>query len=188
MTPYVNDLFAAYQNIPATYFNDRVIHSHGDQNIDHQKIERVINAELYHQWRILIDNEHLPNFVGDRKYTDLILHSEIGKRLSPVDLNNRSKHPDLVLHGGQDGANCRPPYNKVFVELKIDNYEKKDITKGFLALNDPFRYESWVYIIHNLSLEDISAIPANSTRWRTIRDRMCFINRANGIIKLSDII
>lgn len=186
MTPYVDDLFTAYKKIPQLYFNTAVIHSRGDDYIHHQKIERVVNAELYHQWRKIMDREFSPTYTGTKKYQNLILHSEIGKLLSDTE---SSKHPDLVLHGGQVGQFRGAPYNKVFVELKMDGYEENDINKGFLALCEPFHYEAWVYIIHNASLAAIRQIPQEVDRnWHGIRERMCFFNNTNGIIKLTDII
>jgi len=55
MNKYLKDLKKAYRSVPNTYLNQDVIHSLINL-AKIQDIERVFLAELYHQWRVLMES------------------------------------------------------------------------------------------------------------------------------------
>ena len=140
MNEYLIDLSTSFRNIQVIYFDQNVIHSLEGIQTDHD-IERVVLAEFYHQWRKLMDDNPI-------RYRNLILHTEIGKSLAN---NQEIKHPDLVLHGVQKGPN-KLTLNKVFVELKLSDFDSDDISKCFFALRN-HNYEYAVCIIIDFSIE-----------------------------------
>lgn len=148
MTNYIKDLIKAYKNIPIQYL-DNAIESTYRGTYTRQEIERVISAELYHQWRCIMCN-------NKTKYSGLILHFQIGKLLSR---GGNVEFPDFVLHGGQTGPN--KDRNVLFLEIKMKTVSPDDIRKGLNAIypkssgNRGLGYEQCVYFIPELSIEEI---------------------------------
>ncbi|MCX8080857.1 MAG: hypothetical protein N3F09_06440 [Bacteroidia bacterium] len=95
-------------------------------NEKNQMIERVFAYELYHQWRLLIDNY---------KYKNIILNGEIKKDGSILRNEDFKKiYPDLVLHEQQDSLNnqliiCEIKTCKALKHSRGKAKLKKDIIK-----------------------------------------------------------
>jgi len=173
---YIADLFAAYGNIPIKYSNKSVIHSQRQVEPTTQQIERVFSAELYHQLRKIMD-------IKENRYIDLILHTEIGKLIN----NNTVQHPDMVLHGGQIGPN-RENNNKIFLELKMDEFDNADFEKIYYALEN-LNYKYGVYIIHNMGINEIRSvfdrIRNGYPNLNNYLSRIYFMNAKNGVFNLN---
>ena len=174
----MKDLKKAYRSVPNTYLNQDVIHSLINL-AKIQDIERVFLAELYHQWRVLMES-------NPKKYRNLVLHSEIGKMLS----RNKVQFPDLALHGGQIGG-WRLTKNKVYVELKMNEFAKDDIIKCFNALSN-HNYKISVCIIHQRDnsfirkrVIDNSGIISN---YSNLFDEFYFLTHADLLINLNDLL
>ena len=193
MSQYLKDLHVAFNNVHKNYLNDDVIHSLRKNGVSTQKIERVFHAELYHQWRKIMDDDIAKTDGSEKIYSDYVLHSQIGKNLG-----GNVKFPDLVLHGGQIGQ-YRNTKNEIFAEIKIEDFDSSDFLKIIQALLIPeFKYNYGVYI---LSLSDfgnikkcVNGIVQDKTRYphihRILQDkkqlfeRFFFITYADGLFDI----
>lgn len=177
---FIADLYSAYGNVPLRYLSKGVIHSLRGNRLTTQEIERVFMAELYHQWRKIMELKPM-------LYSNLILHSEIGKVIH----SNRNQKPDLVLHGGQVGPN-RMTQNKLLVELKMSSFDIDDFNKIYYSIVN-LNYSGSVYIIHNMrknnfkdSLNNvITKYPEISSNYFS---RIYFINSNDGVFNLNEIL
>jgi len=178
MNKYLEDLKKAYSSVPNTYLNQDVIHSLIDI-AKIQDIERVFLAELYHQWRVLMES-------NPTKYKNLVLHSEIGKMLT----QKKVQFPDLALHGGQIGE-WRVTKNEVYVELKMKKFAKYDIIKCFNALSN-HNYNISVCIIHQRDNSFIRKRVINNSgtisNYSNLFDKFYFLTHADSLINLNDLL
>ena len=182
MNEYLDDALTAFRSVPEDYFNTTVLHTSdpNDQEEIEQSIERVFTSEFYHHWRVIMDD-------NSNRYENLILHTEIGKRLGD---GARSSFPDLALHGGQVGRNRND--NKVLVEIKMDHFDNSDLHKligGIEYLN----YERSLYIITNASRNQIIVGLRNFDRpeflTSKVVERLYFLTRNNdSLIAASELI
>ena len=174
---FLIDLSSAYSNIHLDYFNKQVVHYFNGETPTTQDIERVVLAELYHQWRYIMVQKA-------ERYNNLILHSEIGKRMSESGI----QHPDLVLHGGQSGDNRT--VNKILVELKMDVLTKEDIKKCLYAISEPYDYSYAICIVHNLPdfKADIKSNWDCFEHHKEYFDRFYFMNKECKLLCLNDLV
>lgn len=145
-----NHLQLAIERIDTRYFNAKVDGPYSDEeDTKTQGIERSLQLELYHQWRRIID--FFPEV-----YTGLLLQGEIGKFSIPTEDGMKRKYffPDLVLHGGQSGANFMNK-NICYCELKVNKFETNDVDKIIWAV-DRLSYSFGVYIVFNESRRNIA--------------------------------
>jgi hypothetical protein len=177
---YLSDLSKAYRAINRTYLKRQVIHSLlRNVDVKPQEIERVFLAELYHQWRTIMDN-------NKTSYQTLVLHSEIGKMVT----YGTVQHPDLALHGGQIGA-YRRTHNKVFVELKMKDIDDEDIIKCFNAMSN-LNYCYGVYILHYQTKISILCYLLSNTHLFSGKtqyySRFYFLTSVDGLISLRELL
>lgn len=181
MNIYLQHLQYSYSSIDKKYFEDKVLHDNISEPIP-QAIERVVQAELYHQWRSIIDT--FENQKEASPYHGLILHSEIGKQLS---VDGEKQHPDLVLHGGQTGPNRL--INKVLVELKMNLFSVNDVEKIEYAINSYLKYEYCVYIIHAFTPEKFaSTFMKECPKVRTLGKQIYFMNYESKLLSLNSLL
>lgn len=160
---FVNDLYKAFDEIDVKYYYTE---SFGNQNQRRtQYPEQSFSAELYHQFRIIMEKEDRRN-----DYNELILHHDILKA-------SRGMKPDLVLHGGQNTNHAQ----RLFVEIKINPSSSltKDIGKIIESLEPMgLSFENSVLIVINKSLastkeairRNINVMPENSYLFHSIKN------------------
>ncbi len=107
MPPCINDLFAALYKVSNNYLT--VLGMNNEYQFYPQAAEHAFAAEIYHQFKLIIENDSSGYYMG------LILHFDLTKR------RFLDRRPDLVLH--------RSPMNRLdqrmYVEIKtVDNKEE----------------------------------------------------------------
>jgi len=141
MSQYLEHLEKAFNDVPP-FYRQCEVQRHAPYYIQDQGIERTFMCELYHRWKVVIYKN-----LGD--YQGLYLQATIGKKITP---DKDVEFPDLVLHQGQSGDPTNG--NVLFVEIKMDSYDKDDVSKIFRGLEN-LNYNYGVYIISNSSKQKI---------------------------------
>jgi hypothetical protein len=177
MRDYLNDLKEAFHKVPTTYLKDTVEHL-GEPVKNTQGIERPFMAELYHQWRIIIEDN--PN-----RYRNLNIHAELGKRLLA---NQFIEYPDIVLHGGQTGEYRNQ--NKLFLEIKMTTFCSNDLRKILVATSN-LQYQVGVYAIVNASIETLKSGLRDNNKlcleFKNTIHKLFFLTKSDGIISFKDL-
>lgn len=120
MEKSIVDFIAALTNIDRTYI--RLIGLNHNNEAYQQAAEGAFTAELYHQWKSIINNDVLNYYQGLQIHYDLTKERFEGKR------------PDLVLHTAPNSRNNQKLYVEVKTSRSTANYFS-DFDKIFLAVS-----------------------------------------------------
>lgn len=178
MNEYLLDLVHAFNNIPL-FYRSRETQLQPSYYIYDQGIERTFMCELYHRWKVIMYKK-LANC------QNLYLQATIGKRIIG---EGTVWFPDLVLHTGQAGNPLEG--NKVFIEIKMENYDSEDVMKIFSGLHF-LHYEVGVYIVANSNNAKMYDFVFNNyqtdfQQWNNHFDRFYFLTFEDGLISLHDL-
>lgn len=120
MEKSIVDLIAALTNIDRTYI--RLIGLNHNNEEYQQAAEGAFTAELYHQWKSIINNDSTGYYQGLQIHYDLTKERFEGKR------------PDLVLHTAPTSRKNQKLYVEVKTSRSTANYYS-DFDKIFLAVS-----------------------------------------------------
>ncbi len=118
MEKCIIDLLSAITNVSSTYI--RIIGLNDGNERYEQAAENAFSAELYHQYKTIIENDNT------EYYRRLELHYDLTKQR----FNNR--RPDLVLHISPDTRLDQRLYVEVKTSIRTTNYNS-DFEKIILA-------------------------------------------------------
>jgi hypothetical protein len=133
MEKHLNDILLAVKSVNKEKYID-IIGTHGDNTEYEQIAENSFTAELYHQFRIIMDSPG-----SERYYRDLILNFDINKE-------RHSRRPDLVLHRAQSNMDDQ----RMYIEVKTNPHAglSDDLEKLFYATHPGLlKYQSGVMIV-----------------------------------------
>ncbi len=135
MEKYLNDLTQALLKVEKEKYID-VIGINTNDNLYQQNAENAFTAELFHQFRVIMEMTENRNY-----YRNLVLHFDINKER----LRGR---PDIVLHFAQNNQDDQ----RMYVEVKTTPSPNlnEDLRKLFYAVatgNSGLNYCSGVLIV-----------------------------------------
>ena len=154
-----------------------ILEDQEEYNINRAKIvmqacENSFTAELYHQYRNIIDDQlnytwlkrrassrdyYFNNIWNESYYNNLYLNFDINKMFHYTDPDSRFCRPDLVLHGGQDNMSIQ----KMIIEVKASVFGvsrsalQNDLKKLQKGIGDGLKFEYGVFINVNSSFNNI---------------------------------
>lgn len=167
---YLQDFLLAFNAVHEDYYS-----------YYNQEMERPFAAELYHQWRMIIDKKR-------QQYDGLVLHSNIGKILADTDNEFTSvEFPDIVLHGNSYNRER----NELIVEIKMRSYSDKDVRKLFDSIHWPNEaFVNCVYILYHKSKKQVTEYINKESLFQDFRgvmDNFYFLTKADGLFSFSSI-
>jgi len=136
MEKCITDLIEAIKNVDNNYIT--VIGFHNDNSEYQQAAENAFSAELYHQYKSIIENNKMEYYKGLQLHYDLTKQRFNGQR------------PDLVLHRAPNSREDQRLYIEIKTNRTVINFDS-DFGKIFLALepnneNEKLGYKNAVFL------------------------------------------
>lgn len=206
---YIGVFKDALEKVPKEYYNWK-----SPESVE--KTERVFCYELYHQFRLLLDQDRTLRLDGEitkRKY--LVFHGETSEGDTKpnndirdlcginIEVYKPRFHnfftPDFVLHGGQDND------NKQIMAIEVKTKWTKSVITDVLKLNfyiTKFKFETAILLVTNCDHAKIKqelqlafnskSNPINNAEWKDSFSKIyvisCVIENNNKTINSDNII
>jgi hypothetical protein len=196
MEIYLKHLVLAFANVELDYFSSLAFGggrfteegSEEERKEYTQYVERVFAYELYHQYRLIMENKENKEY-----YYGLKLNAEITKNgFNETILGKQYIFPDMVLHHSQTDNSFEN--QKMFIEIKANQHAKieDDLKKMQVAVSERLNYQSAIFIAishtHNSLTSMIEKYFNSSTNEMVDKTKFWLLTKEYGLQNFTELL